>query len=133
MTSERLGELRPLVQRFTLGEICCRKIDSSTPSRRPSSMLAESWCFSTSAMALAGYRLEDIVIVVFTHLQPDHIGGVREGDALAYPNARYVIGRAEFDSWIDGYGIPPSRTQNRDQVQKQILPLAALSTFIEPG
>lgn len=84
-------------------------------------------------LALAGYRPEDIDIVAFTYLHPDHIGGVREGDALAYPNARYVIGRAEFDGWISGDRIPPGRAQNRDQVRKLILPLAERASFIEPG
>ena len=57
----------------------------------------------------AGYAPEDIDVVAFTHCHPDHIAGVMEGGAPAYPNARYVIGRREFDAWTDGSEIPPQR------------------------
>ncbi len=43
-------------------------------------------------LASVGYQPEDISVVAFTHCHPDHIGGVMEGDALAYPNARLIMG-----------------------------------------
>ena len=82
---------------------------------------------------LAGYRPEDIDIVAFTHVHPDHIAGVREGDQLAYPNARYVIGRHEFDAWSSGTTVPERRKDSRDLFIRLIPPLAETMTFLEDG
>ena len=81
----------------------------------------------------AGYAPEDIDVVAFTHCHPDHIAGVMEGDAPAYPNARYAIGRREYDAWKDGSEIPPQRAQNREMFLKLIPPLADRMTFLEDG
>lgn len=81
----------------------------------------------------AGYAPEDIDVVAFTHCHPDHIAGVMEGDSPAYPNARYVIGRREFDAWSDGSEIPSQREQNREMFLKLIPPLADRMTFLEDG
>ena len=81
----------------------------------------------------AGYAPEDIDVVAFTHVHPDHIAGVMEGNAPAFPNARYVIGRKEFDEWSSGEKIPPQRAQNRDLFLKLIPPLADRMTFLEDG
>jgi glyoxylase-like metal-dependent hydrolase (beta-lactamase superfamily II) len=84
-------------------------------------------------LAVAGYTPEDIDVVAFTHCHPDHIAGVMEGDAPAFPNARYVIGRREYDAWNDGSEIPPQRDQNRDMFLRLIPPLADKMTFLEDG
>jgi glyoxylase-like metal-dependent hydrolase (beta-lactamase superfamily II) len=84
-------------------------------------------------LGLAGYAPEDIDVVAFTHCPPDHIAGVMEGGAPAYPNARYVIGRREYDAWNDGSEIPAQREQNRDMFLKLIPPLADRMTFLEDG
>ncbi len=84
-------------------------------------------------LSLAGYRPEDIDVVAFTHVHPDHIGGVREADAPAFPNARYVIGEVEFDEWSRGDRIPPQRSENRDMFLRLIVPLAENMTFLKPG
>ena len=84
-------------------------------------------------LSLAGYKPEDIDVVAFTHVHPDHIGGVREGDELAFSNARYVIGQVEFDEWSRGDRIPPQRSENRDMFQRLVVPLADNMTFLKPG
>ena len=81
----------------------------------------------------AGYAPEDIDVVAFTHCHPDHIAGVMEDGAPAYPNARYVIGRREYDAWNDGSEIPEARAQNREMFLKLIPPLAEKMTFLEDG
>lgn len=50
-------------------------------------------------LAPAGFKPEDIDIVVLSHGHPDHIGGVIEGGKPLFPNARYVIGQREYDFW----------------------------------
>jgi len=47
----------------------------------------------------AGYKPEDIDIVVLSHGHPDHIAGIMEDGAPLFPNARYVIAAEEYDFW----------------------------------
>jgi glyoxylase-like metal-dependent hydrolase (beta-lactamase superfamily II) len=54
------------------------------------------------ALAALGHRPEDVRVVVNTHLHFDHAGGNTYRDAagavrLAFPDARYVVHRGEFD------------------------------------
>ena len=47
-----------------------------------------------------GFSPEDIDIVVLSHIHGDHIlGCVQEGENLTFPNARYVMGRDEWEFW----------------------------------
>ncbi|NNE81416.1 MAG: MBL fold metallo-hydrolase [Silicimonas sp.] len=51
---------------------------------------------------VAGVSPEDITDVVFTHGHPDHLWGLLDDfDDLAFPDARFHIGRAEWDYWQD--------------------------------
>jgi glyoxylase-like metal-dependent hydrolase (beta-lactamase superfamily II) len=51
-------------------------------------------------MQAAGIRPADIDTVVITHAHPDHIGGTLDdtGNPI-YANARYYIGKAEWEFW----------------------------------
>jgi glyoxylase-like metal-dependent hydrolase (beta-lactamase superfamily II) len=51
-------------------------------------------------MKTEGLIPEDIDVVIITHAHPDHIGGntIREGKP-AFPNARYVMWKDEWDFW----------------------------------
>ncbi len=84
-------------------------------------------------LAKAGYRPEDIDVVVSTHGHPDHIGGLMEGGKLVFPNARYVFGAAEFDFWKRGENVREARKFNRELFVKICLSLADRSSFIKPG
>ncbi|MEM8698339.1 MAG: MBL fold metallo-hydrolase, partial [Pseudomonadota bacterium] len=50
-------------------------------------------------LAGAGYSADQIDHVVMTHFHPDHIGGLMEDGAPAFPNAAYVMPAAEYDFW----------------------------------
>ena len=84
-------------------------------------------------LAAAGYKPEDIDVIVLTHGHPDHIGGLTEGGKPVFPKARYVFGAAEFDFWKRGENVREARKFNRELYVKICLPLADRSTFIMPG
>jgi len=84
-------------------------------------------------LAAAGYRADDIDVVVLTHGHPDHIGGLVEGGNPVFSKARYVFGAAEFDFWKRGENVREARKFNRELFVKICIPLADRSTFIKPG
>ena len=54
------------------------------------------------ALAAIDVTPEDITHVILTHGHPDHLWGVLDDfDDPAFPEATYLIGRAERDYWLD--------------------------------
>jgi glyoxylase-like metal-dependent hydrolase (beta-lactamase superfamily II) len=84
-------------------------------------------------LAAAGYKAEDIDVVVLTHGHPDHIGGLTEAGQPVFPKARYVFGAAEFDFWKRGENVREARKFNRELFVQIAVPLADRATFIKPG
>ncbi|ROU04255.1 MBL fold metallo-hydrolase [Histidinibacterium lentulum] len=81
----------------------------------------------------AGVAAADVTLVALTHVHPDHILGLRGPDGDAFPNARYAIGRMEFDEWKSGARVPPQREKNREMFLDIVVPLAERMTFLEDG
>lgn len=52
------------------------------------------------ALKAAGHEAKDIDIVALTHAHVDHIGGLTEAGALAFPNARVAINETEHAFWF---------------------------------
>ena len=50
---------------------------------------------------MAGYKPEDITKIIFTHLHPDHVGGLSEGGKQVYPNAVIYANEKEMDFWMN--------------------------------
>jgi len=84
-------------------------------------------------MAEAGYKPEDVDVVVITHGHPDHIGGLTKGGKPVFAKARYVFGAADFDFWKKGENVREARKFNRELYVKICVPLADRATFIKPG
>ena len=83
-------------------------------------------------MRTAGYRAEDVDVIVVTHGHPDHIGGLMKAGNPVFPNARYIFGAAEFDFWKRG-GVREARRFNRMLFMKIAAPLTERATFVKPG
>lgn len=81
----------------------------------------------------SGYAPEDVTIVVITHFHGDHIGGIMEDGAPAFPNARYVMGRVEYEFWTAQERLSGPTENAARAVQAAIVPLADKTTFIEDG
>lgn len=66
-----------------------------------------------------GIRPGDIDTVILTHGHPDHIGGNTDSEGkAAFPNARYVMWKQEWDFWNSG----PSLTELQvDEHVRQLL------------
>ena len=79
---------------------------------------------TVGALEAAGYSADQIDTVVITHMHGDHIGGLTNGDAPTYANARYVTGSAEFNAW-DGAG--------NAGFDGKMKPLAEKTTFLDDG
>ena len=84
-------------------------------------------------MAQAGYKPEDVDVVVITHGHPDHIGGLSKAGQPVFAKARYVFGAAEFDFWKRGENVREARKGNRELFMKRIAPHAERASFLKPG
>lgn len=52
-----------------------------------------------AALAQAGISATEIDAVLVTHLHPDHIGGLMDGDTPLFPNAELVVNQTEWEFW----------------------------------
>ncbi len=48
----------------------------------------------------AGYQPEQVDEVYITHMHADHVGGLMDGDKLAFPNATIRADKQEADYWL---------------------------------
>ncbi|MEP3049183.1 MAG: MBL fold metallo-hydrolase [Roseibium sp.] len=83
-----------------------------------------------AALQSAGYTPEQVDVVVITHMHPDHIGGLMENGAPAFPNARYVTGQKEFDFWV---AMDPDANGVTKLLAKNVKPFADKMTFLADG
>ncbi len=53
-------------------------------------------------LRLLGVAPQDVTKIVFTHMHPDHAGGMIDGDGAAvFANASYYVSQAEYAFWRD--------------------------------
>jgi glyoxylase-like metal-dependent hydrolase (beta-lactamase superfamily II) len=81
----------------------------------------------------SGYEPDQVSVVVLTHLHPDHIGGLMEAGAPAFPNARYVTGQVEYDFWTstDRVGTPAEGLHQ--SIMASVAPMAEQMSFVGDG
>ena len=88
-------------------------------------------------LAAAGFAPETIDVVVLSHCHIDHIGGWMKNGRPQFPNARYVVGRVEYDFWKrgDGMAAAPGSIEQRsaELFRANMVPLAEQMRFVEPG
>jgi len=85
------------------------------------------------SLAASGYKPEDVSIVVLTHMHGDHIGGMMEGGKPAFPNARYVAHKVEYDFWADDARMGTEAEKNHQLVMANVVPFADKFTFVREG
>jgi len=88
--------------------------------------------FFNHTLNAAGYKLDDIDMVVISHSHPDHIGNLMTQGKPTFPNAEIVYGRTEFEYWKKGENISEMRKPTQALFEKVALPLEERIRFVEP-
>jgi len=78
-------------------------------------------------LQVQGIAPEDIDTVILTHGHPDHIGGNLDSEGkLAFPNARYIMWKNEWDFWISEPNLAELKI---DEHIKKLLVMFALKNL----
>ena len=107
-----------------------------------SGVLSHLWAFDgivsevPEALAAAGVRADEIDLVLLTHLDDDHIGGLLAGSwpeplELAFGQARVLAPRAGLEAVAAGEGLPVGVEERRRVVA--LLENAGVVETFEPG
>ena len=107
------------------------KLIAIDPGFGENSPMPSAGYFSCS-LTMAGYKPEDIDMVLISHSHPDHIGNLMTGGKPTFANAEVVYGRREYEYWQRGEHIAEFRKPTLALFQKVALPLAERIRFIEP-
>lgn len=81
----------------------------------------------------AGFRPEDIDVIVLSHGHLDHVAGIMEGGKPLCPNARYVICAAEYDFWAPEGKHTGEMEKLAAVFRASALPVADKFTMLKPG
>lgn len=82
-------------------------------------------------LKLAGFSADEIDIVLITHCHGDHIGGVATDGVPHFPNARYVIGEAEYAFWSAPERMSGPTEGGAKLVAANVTPFRDRMTFIK--
>ena len=89
------------------------------------------------SMAASGLDPADVTDVVFTHGHPDHLWGlIDDFDEMVFSNARFHMGRAEWDFWRDPGTVdamPEERKTFAIGAQNRLAHLEDMINLFEPG
>jgi glyoxylase-like metal-dependent hydrolase (beta-lactamase superfamily II) len=84
-------------------------------------------------IAPAGFKPEQIDVVVLSHGHPDHVAGVMENGKPLFPNARYVIGAVEYDFWAPEGRHAGELEKLATTFRANVVPVADKTRFLKPG
>ena len=76
-------------------------VEISDPDAGDRVCLLDCGATTMTALNAMGIDPDRIDLIMLTHLHGDHIGGLMENGAPAFPKARYVTGQIEYDFWTD--------------------------------
>ena len=86
-----------------------------------------------SLLGPAGFKPEQIDLIVISHGHLDHVGGIIEDGKATFPNASYVIADREYDFWAPE-GKHSGQMEDLSAVfRANVVPVAERARFIKPG
>lgn len=71
----------------------------------------------------AQIKPSDITAVILTHAHGDHVGGLNGKSGLTFPNARYFIGKQEWNFWT-GSSVDLPKFGGPAEMKKQMMEIA---------
>jgi len=78
----------------------------------------------------AGYQPEQVDEIYITHMHPDHIGGLMDGDKLVFPNAVVRADRRDADYWLSPANMDKAPADMKDLFKGA---MASLNPYIAAG
>jgi glyoxylase-like metal-dependent hydrolase (beta-lactamase superfamily II) len=85
-------------------------------------------------LAPAGFKPDQIDVVVLSHGHIDHVGGIMEDGKPLFPNARYVIAATEYDYWAqEGVHTSDLGKLMAGVFRTNVIPVKDRISFIKAG
>lgn len=79
-----------------------------------------------------GIEPDAVDTVIITHGHGDHIGGIaKEDGSLAFPNARYVMSKPEWEYWTDESHVSKMDENTSNNIRKHLFPLRDRIELVE--
>lgn len=83
-----------------------------------------------SNLKAAGYKPEQVDAVVITHMHPDHVGGLMNGDQRAFPNATLHIDKNDTDHWLSKANLDAAPADGKGFYQGA---MASVNPYVAAG
>ena len=78
----------------------------------------------------SGYQPEQIDEVYITHMHGDHIGGLMEGDKMAFPNAVVRADKRDADFWLSQANMDKAPADGKDGFKGA---MASINPYVKAG
>ncbi|WP_347253622.1 MBL fold metallo-hydrolase [Leminorella grimontii] len=91
-----------------------------------------------SNLTASGYKPEQVDTVLLTHLHADHVCGITDNGAMAFPNATVYVAKADADYWLSpeqAAKAPEAAKPMFATIQAAVAPYQAAGKFkvYQPG
>lgn len=87
-----------------------------------------------SNITAAGYRADQVDVILLTHIHADHSGGLSVGGKRRFPNATVYVNGRDIAHWLskdEEAKAPPSSRKTFEQSQASVNPYVAANRVVE--
>ena len=78
----------------------------------------------------AGYQPEQVDEIYITHMHPDHVGGLMNGDKMVFPNAVIRADQHDVDFWLSQTNLDKAPQESKGYFQGA---MASLNPYVKAG